>query len=81
MDRIYSKCFYVFTIAIISLGLLNIGCSSQSKRIATLEEKVERLEKERLTGESTIKGQIDSGYTDTGQTDSDSTSTGQTDRY
>ena len=40
MTKINSKYFYMFTIAIISLGLFNVGCSYPSKRIDILEEKI-----------------------------------------
>ncbi len=43
MTKINPKYFYVFTITIISLGLFNIGCSHQSKRINILEEKMDAL--------------------------------------
>ena len=54
MKKISSKYWYILTIVIISLGLLNSGCTqlekvsfwknnSKSKRINILEEKVESL--------------------------------------
>ncbi len=43
MIKISSKYFYVFTIAIISFVLFNVGCSSQPKRVDILEEKVSTL--------------------------------------
>ncbi len=43
MTKINSKYSYMFTIAIISLGLFNVGCSYPSKRIDNLEGKMDAL--------------------------------------
>lgn len=43
MKKMGSKYFYIFTISITSLGVANAGCSNQSKRIDTMEEKTEVL--------------------------------------
>ncbi len=43
MSKIYSKYFYMFAIAIISLVLLNGGCANQPERIVTLENKLNDL--------------------------------------
>jgi tetratricopeptide (TPR) repeat protein len=43
MAKINSKYFYMLTIAIISFVLFNVGCSSQPKRVDSLEEKVSAL--------------------------------------
>ncbi len=43
MIKIYSKCFYMFAISIISLVLINGGCAIQPERIVTLENKLNAL--------------------------------------
>jgi outer membrane murein-binding lipoprotein Lpp len=43
MTKINSKYFCMFTISIISLGVVNAGCSNQSKRIDTMEIKTDAL--------------------------------------
>jgi tetratricopeptide (TPR) repeat protein len=43
MAKVNSRYFSMFTIAIISLGLFNAGCSNQSKRNDTLEKQMDTL--------------------------------------
>ena len=45
MIKIYSKYFYLFTIAIISLVLLNGGCVTQPERIVALENRLDAVSK------------------------------------
>ncbi len=45
MSKIYSKYFYMFAIAIISLVSLNGGCANQPERIVALEKKLDAVSK------------------------------------
>ena len=45
MIKIYSKYFYLFTIAIISLVLLNGGCVTQPDRIVAIENRLDAVSK------------------------------------
>ncbi len=45
MSKIYSKYFYMFAIAIISLVLLNGGCANQPERIVALEKRLDAVSK------------------------------------
>ena len=45
MSKIYSKYFYMFAIAIISLVSLNGGCANQPERIVALEKRLDAVSK------------------------------------
>ena len=62
MTGIYSKYFYMFTITMISLVLINGGCVYQPERIVTIETKMDTLSQsvEGMEPEiSALKGKLD----------------------